>query len=59
MRPARFEDLTAALAAGWADFKAAPLLGLTVGGLYMLGGWLLLWVLELREVRGLSFPAGG
>ena len=54
--PASIEDLRVAIALGWADFRAVPLLGMTIGGLYMLGGWLLLWVLELREVRGLSFP---
>ena len=42
--------------AGWADFLAAPILGLSVGVIYMVGGWLLLWVLELKEIRGLSFP---
>jgi uncharacterized membrane protein len=56
VKPADWSDLRAALAAGWADFRAAPWLGLAVGALYMVGGWLLLWVLELREIRGLSFP---
>jgi len=56
VRSAEWTDLRAALAAGWADFRAAPLLGLSIGALYMVGGWLLLWVLELREIRGLSFP---
>ncbi|MEL7137734.1 MAG: DUF2189 domain-containing protein [Pseudomonadota bacterium] len=55
-RAADWEDLQAALGAGWADFRAAPVLGLAVGALYALGGWLLIWVLELRELRGLSFP---
>jgi len=56
VRAAVWSDLGAALAAGWADFRAAPLMGLGVGALYVLGGWLLLWVLELKEIRGLSFP---
>jgi len=56
VRAATWEDLRAALAAGWADFLAAPLLGASIGLLYAAGGWLLLWVLELREMRGLSFP---
>ena len=56
VRAAEWADLRAALGAGWTDFRAAPGLGLTIGALYMVGGWLLLWVLELREMRGLSFP---
>lgn len=56
VKAAEWEDLRASLRAGWADFRAAPVMGLTVGALYMVGGWLLLWVLELREMRGLSFP---
>ncbi|GMG81293.1 DUF2189 domain-containing protein [Paralimibaculum aggregatum] len=56
VRAATWADLRAALAAGWADFLAAPLMGMTVGLLYAAGGWLLLWVLELKEYRGLSFP---
>jgi len=56
VRAATVADLRAALAAGWEDFRAAPALGLAIGGLYTIGGWLLLWVLDLREIRGLSFP---
>ncbi|MEM9763190.1 MAG: DUF2189 domain-containing protein [Pseudomonadota bacterium] len=56
VKPADWGDLRAALAAGWDDFKASPGLGLAVGALYAVGGWLLLWVLDLREMRGLSFP---
>ncbi|MEL6481719.1 MAG: DUF2189 domain-containing protein, partial [Pseudomonadota bacterium] len=56
VKVADWDDLRAALAAGWDDFKAAPGLGLAVGALYVIGGWLLLWVLDLREMRGLSFP---
>jgi len=55
-RAADWADLRAALRAGWDDLRSAPTLGLTIGALYMLGGWGLLWVLELREMRGLSFP---
>jgi len=56
VRAAHWEDLGGALRLGWADFRAAPALGLAVGALYAAGGWLLLWVLELKEIRGLSFP---
>jgi uncharacterized membrane protein len=56
VRMAGWDDLHAALRAGWRDFLAAPLMGLAVGFLYAAGGWLLLFVLELKEYRGLSFP---
>jgi uncharacterized membrane protein len=56
VRAATWDDLSAALRAGLADFRAAPALGLATGALYMVGGWLLLWVMDHREWRGLSFP---
>lgn len=56
VRPATFADLRAALAAGLGDFRAAPLIGLAVGAVYLAGGWLLVAVLEARELRGLTFP---
>lgn len=56
VRAASWADLRAALDAGWRDFRAAPGMGLAIGLLYAAGGWLLLWVLELKEIRGLSFP---
>lgn len=55
VRRATLDDLWAALAAGLADFRAAPLPGLATGAIYMAGGWLLLYVLEVSELRGLSF----
>ncbi len=42
-------DVHAALAEGWADFKAAPQFGLFFGGIYALGGMLIfaqLWIWE-------------
>lgn len=56
VRAATRADIVAALRAGLDDFLAAPLKGLLIGSLYALGGWLLLWVLDLRAYRGLSFP---
>lgn len=38
-------DLRAALAAGWADFRAAPQFGLFFGGIYVLAGLGLGWAL--------------
>lgn len=37
-------DLRAALAAGWADFRAAPAFGLFFAAVYVLIGWGLLWL---------------
>ncbi|MBB5514992.1 putative membrane protein [Rubricella aquisinus] len=56
LRAARFGDLRGALRDGWADFRRAPAIGMSIGALYMLGGWLLMWVIDLREYRGLTFP---
>lgn len=56
VRAATWEDLRLALAAGWRDFLAAPVMGIFVGLVFAGGGWLLLWVMELKEYRGLSFP---
>ncbi|MFN3294310.1 MAG: DUF2189 domain-containing protein [Gemmobacter sp.] len=38
-------DLSAALAAGWRDLTRAPLFGLFFAGVYVLGGWMLVWAL--------------
>lgn len=56
VRAATFADLRAALRAGLADFRAAPGLGLVIGAFYAAGGWLLVWVFETRELKGLTFP---
>lgn len=40
-----FADVRAALAAGWADFKAVPAFGLAFAGIYVFAGLLLFWVL--------------
>jgi uncharacterized membrane protein len=44
-RPATPEDLRAALAAGWRDFRAAPAFGLFFAAVYVAGGLLLSWAL--------------
>ena len=36
-------DLRAALAAGWRDFLRAPLFGLFFAGVFVAGGWLIVW----------------
>ncbi|MHA1529834.1 MAG: DUF2189 domain-containing protein [Alphaproteobacteria bacterium] len=56
VRAATRDDLVSALRAGWDDFRAMPAYGLSVGVLYMLGGWLALAAFEAQEWRGLTFP---
>lgn len=41
LRPARFEDIPAALRAGWRDFVARPVYGLAFGAIYVLAGWVM------------------
>ena len=58
-------DLRAVLAAGWADFRAAPLFGLFFAGVYVLGGWLIWWAMTTKGqiwwtiVAGAGFPILG
>ena len=44
--PARGADLSHALRAGLADFARAPGYGLFFAGVYVAGGWLLIWALK-------------
>ena len=41
-------DLTTALAAGWRDFRSAPLYGMFFGLIYVLSGWYLWYALTTR-----------
>lgn len=58
-------DLAAALGAGWRDFRAAPLYGLFFAGVYVLGGWLMVWAMTAKGqlwwtlVAGAGFPILG
>lgn len=52
VRAVAFADIRAALAEGWRDFLAAPILGLFFGGVYALGG---LFVLATASVLGMSY----
>lgn len=50
------DDITTALAKGWADFRAEPLFGLTIGGVYTFGGLLILYVANYLGYAFLGFP---
>jgi len=46
IREISLSDVTESLKAGWDDFRAHPGFGLFFGGIYMLGGWLILGFLN-------------
>lgn len=56
LRAATYLDIRLALLAGFADFRRAPAIGMGIGAIYMLGGWMLMWLIDVREYRGLTFP---
>ena len=49
-------DLLEIVAAGLRDFRAAPLYGLTVAGIYTAGGWLLILLLVHFDLPYLIYP---
>ncbi|OYU28846.1 MAG: hypothetical protein CFE41_04420 [Burkholderiales bacterium PBB2] len=58
LRPLGFADPLRWLAAGWADFRRAPLIGLFFGACFMLMGWCLLGVYEHAPIYTLALSAG-
>ena len=52
-----WSDLAAALAAGWRDFRAAPLYGLAFSLVYVLGGWLVVWAVTAKGQLWWTLPA--
>ena len=58
-------DLRAALAAGWRDFRTAPLYGLAFASVYVAAGWLITWALLAKGqvwwtiIAGAGFPILG
>lgn len=50
-------DLRAALRAGWADFRTAPLFGLFFAAVYVAGGWLILYALTATGQIWWTLPA--
>lgn len=50
-------DLTESLAAGWRDFRAAPVLGLLFAAVYVAGGWLILWSVTTQGQLWWILPA--
>ncbi len=55
-RAARLNDVTASLAAGFADFRAQPVFGLFFGGVYALAGLAILWLLSRAGAGWMIIP---
>jgi uncharacterized membrane protein len=49
--------LAAVLRAGWQDFRRAPLYGLFFAGVYVLGGWLIVWAVSAKGQLWWTLPA--
>ncbi len=56
VRAATFEDVRAALSEGWRDFKSAPAYGLFFGGIYALGGLLVVSTVAFFGMSYLAYP---
>lgn len=52
-----FSDLRASLVLGWRDFRRAPIMGLAFSGVYVLGGWLILWAMTTKGQIWWTLPA--
>ncbi|MFZ9199158.1 MAG: DUF2189 domain-containing protein [Paracoccaceae bacterium] len=50
-------DLAQALSAAWHDFRGAPLFGMFFAGVYVLGGWLIVFSLTAKGQLWWSLPA--
>jgi uncharacterized membrane protein len=56
VRPVALGDILEILAAGLRDFRAAPLYGLFIGGVYTVGGWVLILLLLYFDLPFLVYP---
>ena len=56
VRPVAMGDILEILAAGLRDFRAAPHYGLFIGGVYTLGGWVLILMLVRFGLPYLAYP---
>ena len=54
--PITIGDILSVLAAGLRDFRAAPLYGLVVAGIYVAGGWFLISLLVHFDLAFLIYP---
>lgn len=56
VRAATFDDIRIAFAQGWRDFRAAPAYGLAFGGVYALGGLLVVSTVMVFGASYLAYP---
>lgn len=56
VRQITVNDLIDVVAAGMRDFRAAPQYGFALGGLYVLAGWLIIWLLMYISLPYLVYP---
>ena len=56
VRAVSVDDISACLVAGMRDFQAAPIYGLFFGGVYALGGLLILWLALSYQLAFLAYP---
>lgn len=56
VRRVTFADLEAALAKGWADYRAAPQFGIFFGAVYAIGGIVLVSAVMLLGIQWLAYP---
>ncbi|GJL94480.1 MAG: membrane protein [Hyphococcus sp.] len=52
----RFNDIVASLKAGVKDFRRAPVFGLCLAGIYVLGGWFLFTLLNFFDLPYFAYP---
>ena len=50
------KDLSAAISAGVSDFRQAPMIGIMFAALFVLGGWLLIALLNVFKLPFLAYP---
>ncbi|MDB5569686.1 MAG: hypothetical protein JWN93_869 [Hyphomicrobiales bacterium] len=56
VRTIAFADVRAALAEGWGDFARAPMMGLCLGGIFALGGLMVVGSVVLFGMSYLAYP---
>lgn len=56
LQPVATGDILEILASGLRDFRAAPIYGLVIGGVYTIGGWLLILLLLQFDLPYLVYP---
>ncbi len=56
VREVTLDDLNEIIGAGIADFRAAPIFGLVLGGIFAVAGWLLFYVLWQFDIPYLAYP---